>query len=71
MITFNKDITLQVVEGFDEKTDTITSLTVETFKKGEKVDADVYSENDFTVDIQFGDGSVSIGVPKDSFQVID
>lgn len=71
MITFKENITLTIVDGFDEETDNITSETIETFKAGEKVDADIVSENGNYVDIQFGDGGVAMGVQRTSFDVVD
>jgi len=73
MLRFRTKTTLNVIEGFDEKNDEITEQCEQTFKQGEKVDADIYYEEreaDGTVDIQFGDGSVALGVPKDAIQVM-
>ena len=72
MLRFRKEYTVQVIENFDEKTDQITDQTEETFKQGEEVDADIYEEREDvgTVDIQFGDGSICLGVPKDCIEVI-
>lgn len=71
MIKFKQDTTLQVVEGYDEATDNITEDVEETFKSGEKVDADIFNDDgtDY-VDIQFGDGSVALGVQRDYFEVV-
>jgi hypothetical protein len=71
MIKFKQDTTLQVIEGYDEATDNITEDVEETFKGGEKVDADIFNDDgtDY-VDIQFGDGSVALGVQRDCFEVV-
>jgi hypothetical protein len=73
MITFKKDITLTIVDDFDEETDNITSETTETFKAGEPVDANIVSDPDSYgfVDLQFGDGSVAMGVQRSSFVLYD
>jgi hypothetical protein len=71
MIKFKQDIRLEVIEGFDERTDMIIDKVEESFKAGEKVDAEIYSEHGNYVDLQYGDGSITLGVPKDSFEVID
>jgi hypothetical protein len=70
MIRFRTETTLQVVEDYDSKHDEITEDTEETFKQGEVVDADVYSEDDHYADIQFANGSVATSVPKDSFEIV-
>lgn len=71
MIKFKQDTTLQVIENFDEDTDTITSQVEETFKKGELVDADIYytEKEGECCDIQYGDGSISLMVKRNSFEV--
>lgn len=73
MLRFRTKTTLNVVEGFDEKSDTVTEQCDETFKAGEVVDADVYYEegdSSGTVDIQFADGSIAQGVPRDCIQIM-
>ena len=71
MITFKENTTLTIVDGFDEETDNITSETTETFNVGEKVDADIVSENGKYVDLQFGgSGGVAFGVLRECFDVI-
>ena len=71
MLRFRSRTAVQVIEGFDEKTDAITNQYEEIFEQGEKVDADIYYEErdgNGTVDIQFGDGSIAMGVPKDCIE---
>jgi len=74
MITFKSDTELEVVTNFDEATDTITGMETETFKAGEKVDAEIIDDRDekgeLFVDLQFGDGSVAYGVQRACFDVI-
>lgn len=75
MIKFNKDVTLTIVENFDETLDAITEETVETFKAGEIVDADVVASNfhkgDEYCDLQFASsGGVAFGVLKVNFEVL-
>lgn len=75
MITFKANTELNLVTSFDEKTDTITGEAIETFKAGEKVDADIIDDREekgeMFVDLQFGDGSVAFGVQRDCFDIID
>ncbi len=64
-ITFKRDCELEVVESYDEDTDH-TETSDATFKAGEIVDADIEGVRDNgTVNIQFADGSMAYGVPKD------
>ena len=70
MIRFRSDTTLQVVTEFDEETDNIVDEVEEHFKAGEKAEADIFSEDGEYADLQFGDGSVAVGVNKDCFEVI-
>jgi len=76
MIKFLTEITLTIVEGYDEATDNITEESVETFKAGEPVDADIVSLDDDRngtgyVDLQFGGGGgVALGVQRSCFEVI-
>jgi len=71
MIKFKIDTTLQVITEFDEKTDNITEECEEYFKKGELVDADIYEEDGDNVSIQFGDGSVAMGIQRSCFEVVE
>ena len=72
MIKFNQEITLNIIEDFDEENDMITQECQETFKPGEIADADIYTfSDDGTVDLQFADGSVALSVPENCFEVID
>jgi hypothetical protein len=70
MIKFTRDITLHVVENFDEELDEEISGFDETFRMGEKSDADIWEKFNDIVSIQFGDGSVAFGVPKDCFETV-
>ena len=74
MISFKTDTQLELVTSFDEKTDTITGEETETFKAGEPVDADIINEEETKgetfVDLQFGDGSVALGVQRDCFDIL-
>lgn len=72
MIAFKEDIQVSVVVRFDEASDTIAEQCQETFKAGEKVDADIVpgSEVGEYVDIQYGDGTVSLGIQRASFDVL-
>jgi hypothetical protein len=71
MIKFNQEITLTIVENFNEAEDRIEEQTEETFKAGEPVDADIVSLDGEYVDLQFGGGGgVAFGVPRSSFEEI-
>ena len=70
MIRFREKTTLQVIEGFNEERDDITEEIENTFKQGEKVDADIYFEDGNYADIQFADGSIATSVSKDCFEVV-
>lgn len=71
MIKFNQDITLECINTFDEELDEVTDSEEITFKAGELVDADVFNDHGEVVSIQYGDGAVSYGVPKNSFEIIE
>lgn len=58
-LRFNVPTTLEVIEDFDEENDVITSSVDETFKAGDEIDVDCYGENEETLEVQFGDGSVA------------
>jgi len=61
-----QDVDLNVVESYDEKTDT-TVESSEAFKKDEVVEFDIFDDRGDSVNIQFGDGSVAYGVFKKFF----
>lgn len=69
MIAFKQDVTLTVVESFDEKTEKVEEVE-ETFKAGEFVDGDIVDEEDGKCQIEFGDGSQTYGVPRETFDVL-
>lgn len=70
MIRFRVNTPVTIIEGFDEKTDNITDEHETTFKQGEQVDADIFNEDEHYADIQYGDGSISLGVLKDCFEIM-
>jgi hypothetical protein len=71
MIKFKNDTELAIVESFDEANDTIAEQGTEVFKAGEPVDAEIVDEvetkGDMFVNLQFPDGSLALGVQRDSF----
>lgn len=71
MIKFKTDCILNVVENFDEDADVITEEFQETFKINEEIDVDIISDNGNSIDIQFGDGSVALGIDKSFIEIID
>lgn len=71
MIRFLEDAIIEVIDHYDEELDKSVMGDDLNVKAGEIVDADVFDENEETANIQYGDGSVSYGVPKRLFEVID
>lgn len=74
MIKFNTNVELEVIENFDEKNDRILDSSMEVFRAGQVVDADLLNEDfhkgDEYVDIQFSNGNLALGVDKTLFEVI-
>lgn len=69
-IQFVKDTELQIVENYDEETDTTVDSS-EIFFKGTIEEVDVFGEYEDTIDIQFGDGSCAYAVDCSNFTVIE
>lgn len=64
-IEFLQNACLTVYESQDD------TGTQESFTPGARAEADIFSDHDDgTVDIQFGDGSVALGVPKTLFKEV-
>jgi len=63
LILFINDAEIEVVESFDERTETLQTVN-ERIAAGQQLDVDVLDEYDDSVDIQFGDGSCAFSVPK-------
>jgi exosome complex RNA-binding protein Csl4 len=71
MIKFKEHISMVVVDEYDDATDNIVSETVENFKPGDVVDAEIVSEDGNYVDLQFGvGGGVAFGVLKSLFEIV-
>ena len=71
MIAFKHDIELNIVDDFDEATETILENHMETFPAEEPVDAEIVSEDGQYVDLQFGGGGgVSFSVERASFDIL-
>lgn len=71
MIAFKKDIELEIIESFDESTDTLVASSIEVFKAGEQVDAEIVSEDGDFIVLQFGgSGGLSLGVQRSSFEIL-
>lgn len=70
MLRFRTKTTIEVINQFDEKTDVILDSEEMTFQQGERVDADIYNKEGDCCDIQFADGSVAIGVLRDSVEEV-
>ena len=69
-IRFNRDVELQVIEGFDEETDEVTDAFIEKFPKGEVHDVDIVDEEGDICTLQFGDGSCSYCVKTAWFEIL-
>jgi hypothetical protein len=67
VIQWNQDVELELVNDFDEATETWDTSN-EIFKKGEEVNVDIFDETEKFGSIQFGSGSVAFNVPKELFQ---
>jgi len=65
---FIEDCELEVVVSYDEISDS-TESEIECFCVGDTADFDIVDDNGDNVDVQFGDGSVSYGVPKRYFKL--
>jgi hypothetical protein len=71
MISFKQNTTLTIIEEFDEKHEEIIAQSEETFKAGERVDADVTTQDGPFCELQFADGCVAFAVERDSFFILD
>ena len=71
MIKFKQDTSLTVIDEFDEEKDNIVGEYEQTFNEGQEVDASIYNVDSADyVDLQFGDGSIALGVLRSSFEVV-
>jgi len=59
-----------VVESYDEKTDTTNEIDV-SFKKGEIAEGDLEDDRGDSINFQFGDGSMLYGLKKNLYDVIE
>jgi len=68
-VRFKKDVTLTVVDSYNEETEEgeYSELKV---KQGDVYDVDVFYESNDSVDIQFGDGSVSYNLQKEDVTIL-
>ena len=70
MIAFKNDINLIIVDEFDEKTDSIVHESTKLFKAGQPVEVDIIPSDHHHVDLQFGNGSIALGVFREAFTVL-
>lgn len=70
MIAFKQQTTLTIVEEFNEKRDEVVEESTETFKAGERVDADILDEDGPFVSLEFGNGGVAFAVERESFDIL-
>lgn len=61
---------LPVIINYDEQADAGDTET-EVVKVGEIDEVDLFGEEGDLVNMQFGNGSVSLSVPRDAFEVLD
>jgi|GEM_PF-5610523 len=66
-IRFTEATELFVLDDYDIATDQATSVKTETFREGEEVEVEITNDGVHVVDIQFGDGSMVLGLAKTSF----
>lgn len=69
IIKLKEAIEIEVVESYDDETEEVVSCG-ETFEAGEELDVDIFNDHSDTVDVQFGDGSVTYNLPKSTFTII-
>jgi hypothetical protein len=69
-IKFNRKSLIEVVESFDEETETCTTSD-ETFQAGDIVEGDLLEDFGERINFQFGDGSVVFGLYKKCFEIIE
>ena len=69
-IQFKKDVALTVITDFDESTDNIIGECEEIFKQNEIFyEVTLLSSTNGCCDIQFGDGSIAMGVQRNLFTI--
>lgn len=71
LIRFIEPCELEIVESYDEETDT-TETTTLVVQRGDEHDVDIEDERDNdTTNFQFGDGSMAYGVPNRLFKKLE
>ena len=70
-IKWNDTFEVEIVDNFDEEMDNIGESHNEVLKEGEIVQIDIINEEDGYVDIQFGCGSMILGIQKESFTILE
>ena len=70
MIAFKQQTTLTIVEEFNEARDEVVAESIETFKAGERVDANILDEDGPFVSLEFGNGGVAFAVDRESFDIL-
>ena len=77
MIMFKDNTTLSVIETrvietrwYDTDNCNITEGSDRTFKAGEKIEANVFDDDGDYVDLQFKNGSMSLCVERQMFEII-
>jgi hypothetical protein len=71
LLKFLQAHSLAVVESFDDSDDSDEKIESEemNFSKDEIIDVDIFGNENGLLDIQFGDGSASFGVPIKLFDM--
>lgn len=70
MIKFTTKTELQIVEDCVEENDYAPATCVETFEPNQMIAGEVIEDENGYADIQFGDGSMTYGVPTSLFTVV-
>lgn len=68
-IRFTENCEIQVILTINEELDDIENFN-ESFKICDVVEVDVLEEHAEKIDVQFGDGSVTYGLPKNCFEEV-
>lgn len=69
VIRFLQDVVLEVVETYDEYTDS-TKTTDVRFSANDQCDVDFERQGNATSSFQFGDGSLACNVPNELFEIV-
>lgn len=69
IIRFNCKCLFEIVESYDEDTDT-TQTYDQTFEKDDTVEVDLVDDKGETTDMQFANGDMLYGLKKELYEVV-